>query len=166
MMSGMTSPRRWEVNQDLHGEKETEQGGGERWTVRKRGGTESEYWPFTFGVKGQEETSPKQGNPCDLQGQEFQCTLSKLFCAWRGTEWPLIFSKSIILLDFFAREFLLLFLFWFWWKLRKEVRLSSMEKNRKHVSRNRNSQIKASMSSQVPLGIPLQQGFRPQPVWD
>ena len=46
------------------------------------------------------------------------------------------------------------------------MRLSPMEQNRKHVSRNRNSQIKTSMSSQIPLGIPLEQGFRPQPVWD
>ena len=31
----------------------------------------------------------------------------KIVCALRGTVWPLIFSKSIILMDFFAREFLL-----------------------------------------------------------
>lgn len=73
---------------------------------------------------------------------------------YRGTEWPCTFSKLVILMDFLTREFLLLFLFWFWWKSKEEMRWSP-SRIEKHISGNRSQQVKTSVSTQVPQELSL-----------
>ena len=102
------------------------------------------------------EGPPKLGNQCEFKGQEFQHTNSKFCIHWK---WSPIFSKLIPLMDFFfffTREFLLLFLFWFWWKSREEVRSSPCNRRENMMWKQKHTE-KTSVSSQVTLGIPLEQ---------